>query len=99
MKIFEATLQHFPASYRKTFVFTSFISSLTCKLTFAAFSVPKQPWASWCFETGFQIATNALRNSRFMKAVWEAQKKALRSHCEDVSPDNKVCCPNDPKKR
>ena len=34
-----------------------------------------------------------------MKAVWEAQKEALRSHCEDVSPDNHVCCPNDPKKR
>ena len=39
------------------------------------------------------------RNSHFMKAVWEAQKEALRSHCEDVSPDNHVCCPNDSKKR
>lgn len=39
------------------------------------------------------------KNSHFMKAVWEAQKEALRSHCEDVSPDNHVCCPNDPKKR
>lgn len=39
------------------------------------------------------------KKSHFMKAVWEAQKEALRSHCEDVSPDNHVCCPNDPKKR
>lgn len=34
-----------------------------------------------------------------MKAVWEAQKEALRSHCESNSPENKVCCPDDPKKR
>ena len=52
-----------------------------------------------CWKNPSETAWKKIRKSHFMKAVWEAQKEALRSHCEDVSPDNHVCCPNDPKKR
>ena len=52
-----------------------------------------------CWNNPSETAWKKIRKSHFMKAVWEAQKEALRSHCEDVSPDNHVCCPNDPKKR
>ena len=38
------------------------------------------------------------RHSPFMKAVWEAQKAALASHCESTDPENKVCCPSDSKR-
>lgn len=40
----------------------------------------------------------ARKGSAYMKEVWEAQKKAMTSHCESHDDrDTKVCCPANPK--
>eukprot|EP00439_Symbiodinium_sp_Y106_P014816 s587_g2.t1 len=42
----------------------------------------------------------ARKGSSYMKEVWEAQKKAMTSHCESHDDrDTKVCCPADPKRK